>query len=78
MVSISSFAAEASSTGTYVIFVVSSEKDKAYWIEAPLHRLEDVRGASVLSDVGPVSQRDWIQPVKPYCCFAAGCRTVAR
>jgi len=50
MVSIRSFAAEATSAGTYVIFVVSSEEDKAYRLEALLHRLEDVRSVSVLSE----------------------------
>jgi acetolactate synthase regulatory subunit len=50
MVSIHSFAAEVTSNGTYVIFVISSEEDKAYRLEALLHRLEDVCSVSVLSE----------------------------
>jgi acetolactate synthase regulatory subunit len=54
MVSISSFAGEANSTGICLTFVVSSEQDKAYRIEALLHRLEDVRRVSVLSENRPL------------------------
>ena len=52
MVSIRSFAGEANSKGTWVIFVVSSEQDKAYRIEALLHRLEDVRSVSIQHTAG--------------------------
>jgi hypothetical protein len=47
MVSIRSFAGEAHGAGVYVTFVVSSEQDKAYRIEALLHRLEDVRSVAI-------------------------------
>ena len=47
MVSICSFAGEANSKGICVVFVVSSEQDKAYRIEALLHKLEDVRSVSM-------------------------------
>lgn len=47
MVSIRSFAGEANDAGVCVTFVVASEQDKAYRIEALLHRLEDVRSVSV-------------------------------
>lgn len=47
MVNIRSFAGEANRTGVRVTFVVSSEQDKAYRIEALLHRLEDVRSVSI-------------------------------
>jgi len=42
MVSIRSFAGEANDAEVCVTFVVSSEQDKAYRIEALLHRLEDI------------------------------------
>jgi hypothetical protein len=47
MVSIRSFAGEANGGGVLVAFVVSSEDDRAYRIEALLHHLEDVRSVSV-------------------------------
>jgi (p)ppGpp synthase/HD superfamily hydrolase len=50
MVSIDSFAGEANDSGVCVIVVFSSEQDKAYRIEALLHRLEDVRSVSALSE----------------------------
>ena len=50
MVSIRSFAGEANDAEVCVTFVVSSEQDKAYRIEALLHRLEDVRRMSVLTE----------------------------
>jgi acetolactate synthase regulatory subunit len=46
MVNIHSFAGEANNAEICVAFVVSSEQDKAYRIEALLHRLEDVRSVS--------------------------------
>ena len=46
MVSIRSFAGEVNGGGVRVVFVVSSEEDRAYRIEALLHRLEDVRSVS--------------------------------
>jgi len=48
MVSIHSFTGQASEEGVCVYFVVSSEEDKAYRIEALLHRLKDVCSVSVL------------------------------
>ena len=50
MVSIRSFAGEANDAEVCVTFVVSSEQDKAYRIEALLHRSEDVRRMSVLTE----------------------------
>jgi acetolactate synthase regulatory subunit len=50
MVSIRSFAGEVNSGGVRVVFVVSSEEDRAYRIEALLHRLEDVQSVSVLHE----------------------------
>jgi acetolactate synthase regulatory subunit len=50
MVSIRSFAGEATGDGVHITFVVSSEEDKSYRIEALLHRLEDVRGVSVRAE----------------------------
>jgi acetolactate synthase regulatory subunit len=47
IVSIRSFAGEANSDGVHITFVVSSEEDRSYRIEALLHRLEDVCGVSV-------------------------------
>jgi acetolactate synthase regulatory subunit len=52
MVSIRSFAGEASSGGVRITFVVSSEEDRAYRIEALLHRLEDVRSVSIQDTAG--------------------------
>jgi acetolactate synthase regulatory subunit len=46
MISIRSFAGETNDAAVYVTFVVSSERDKAYRIEALLHRLKDVRSVS--------------------------------
>jgi acetolactate synthase regulatory subunit len=46
MVSIRSFAGEVNDAEVCVTFVVSSEQNKAYRIEALLHRLEDVRSVS--------------------------------
>ncbi len=46
MVDIRSFAGEANEAEVRITFVVSSEQDKAYRIEALLHRLEDVRNVS--------------------------------
>jgi acetolactate synthase regulatory subunit len=50
MVSIRSFEGEANGAEVCVTFVVSSEQDKSYRIEALLHRLEDVRRVSVLTE----------------------------
>ena len=47
MVSIQSFAGEANGNGVRVTFVVSSEQDKAYRIEALLNWLKDVRSVSI-------------------------------
>jgi acetolactate synthase regulatory subunit len=49
LVSVSSFAAEANSAGVWISFVISSEQDKAYRIEALLLRLHDVRSIRVES-----------------------------
>jgi (p)ppGpp synthase/HD superfamily hydrolase len=46
MVSIHFFAGETNDAEVCVTFVVSSEQDKAYRIEALLHRLENVRSVS--------------------------------
>jgi (p)ppGpp synthase/HD superfamily hydrolase len=48
MVSIHSFTGETSGEEVRVTFLCSSEQDKAYRIEALLHRLEDVRSVAVL------------------------------
>ena len=48
MVNIHSFIGQAREDGVCVHFVVSSEVDKAYRIEALLHRLKDVLSVSVL------------------------------
>ena len=48
MVSIHSFIGQAREDGVSVHFVVSSEVDKAYRIEALLHHLKDVLSVSVL------------------------------
>ncbi|HEX4019756.1 MAG TPA: hypothetical protein VHX63_01300 [Acidobacteriaceae bacterium] len=50
LVSIRSFAGEANNGGVHITFVVSSEEDRSYRIEALLYRLEDVRSVSVLSE----------------------------
>ena len=50
MVCIHSFTGQAREDGVCVHFVVSSEVDKAYRIEALLHRLKDIRSVSVLSE----------------------------
>ena len=47
MVSIHSFVGESNSAETCVTFVVSSEQDKAYRIEALLNRLNDVHSVYV-------------------------------
>lgn len=43
MVSVRSFAGEVNGGAVHITFVVSSEEDRSYRIEALLHRLEDVR-----------------------------------
>jgi len=48
MVDIHSFTGETNETETSAIFVVSSEQNKAYRIEALLYRLEDIRNVSML------------------------------
>lgn len=45
-VTIHSFGGEATATGTRVTFVISSDQDKAYRIEALLHRMEGIRTIS--------------------------------
>lgn len=50
MVSIRSFTGEADVGGVQITFVVSSEEDKSYRIEALLHRLEDVRDVFVQAE----------------------------
>jgi acetolactate synthase regulatory subunit len=52
MVSIRSFAGEASSGRVRITFVVSSEEDRAYRIEALLHKLEDVSSVWVHDTAG--------------------------
>jgi len=47
MVNIYSFAGEVNDAGVCITFVFSSEQDKAYRIEALLHKLEDVRSVSI-------------------------------
>lgn len=47
MIQIRSFTGEASEAGTCVTIIFSSEEDKAYRIEALLHRLHDVQSVSV-------------------------------
>ena len=47
MVTIDAFAAETKDDAVHICFVISSEEDRAYRIEALLHRLEDVRSVSV-------------------------------
>ena len=49
MLSVRSFSGDAGSDGVYVTFVVSSEQDKAYRIQALLHRIEDIHDVSVES-----------------------------
>jgi hypothetical protein len=48
-VNILSFTGEVNEEGICVVFVFSTEQDKAYRIEALLHRLEDVQEVSVFS-----------------------------
>ena len=52
-VSIRSFSGEENSAWVSVAFVVSSEEDKAYRIEALLHRLEDVHRVSFQKQLYP-------------------------
>jgi acetolactate synthase regulatory subunit len=53
MVSIRSFAGEANGGEVSVSFVISSEENKAYRIEALLHWLEDVRRVSFQNRLHP-------------------------
>jgi hypothetical protein len=50
LVSINSFAGEPNGDEMSITVVFSSEQDKAYRIQALLHRVEDVRVVSVLSE----------------------------
>jgi hypothetical protein len=50
-VSVHSFAGEANSAGVHVVFVFSSEQDKAYRIQALLCRLQDVHSVLIRSEV---------------------------
>ena len=51
MVGIHSFSGESNQHETSVTFVISSEEDKAYRIEALLYRLEDIQTMSATSEV---------------------------